>query len=277
LIGDAAEAGENGPRSAAAGEPTVGARAAENAPGEPAAAAGGPISVESYVDAYLRGEGRGDGPRDRELLQFAANNGAAIEEEFTRRAIAGASENPMTRQELEAMMPDGRRQPGGPRDSLWLLAHNGVQNREMGRAGSPAWAVRDTNTGEIVNWTMDKRASQRVIDGQWEPKRFALEKVTPQAAEAELRARVASEARLAAIAGDVRVDDAALKAFDEPGGAGHAQLADSLEHDYRAAAEDPERAKRTYEVDGRVITLADLLDEFDRDRAAVAALRECAA
>jgi hypothetical protein len=34
------------------------------------------ITVESYVDAYLRGEGRGDSPRDRELLQFATNNGA---------------------------------------------------------------------------------------------------------------------------------------------------------------------------------------------------------
>jgi hypothetical protein len=47
------------------------------APEEP-----GGITIQSYVDAYMRGEGR-DNP---EMVQFGANNGAAIEAEFHRRA-----------------------------------------------------------------------------------------------------------------------------------------------------------------------------------------------
>jgi hypothetical protein len=45
------------------------------------------------------------------------------------------------------------------------------------------------------------------------------------------------------------------------------------------AAADPERAQRGYLLDdsGKARTLADILDELDRDQAAVAALRACAA
>lgn len=77
-------------------------------------------------------------------------------------------------------------------------------------------------------------------------------------------------------AAQVRIDEPALKAFEDPRGGGFAELAESLEHDYRAQLTDPERAKRTYEVGDKRITLAELLDEFDRDREAAAALRACA-
>lgn len=77
-------------------------------------------------------------------------------------------------------------------------------------------------------------------------------------------------------AAQVRIDEPALKAFEDPRGSGFADLADSLEHDYRAQLTDPERAKRTYEVGDKRITLTELLDEFDRDREAAAALRACA-
>ena len=51
-----------------------------------------PLTAESYVDRYLNGEGRGDSVGDLELQQFAENNGAAIEAEFTRRADLSPSE-----------------------------------------------------------------------------------------------------------------------------------------------------------------------------------------
>lgn len=43
------------------------------------------LDTKSYVDAYLRGQGRGDTPADLELQQFAVNNGSEIEKEFAQR------------------------------------------------------------------------------------------------------------------------------------------------------------------------------------------------
>jgi hypothetical protein len=73
------------------------------------------------------------------------------------------------------------------------------------------------------------------------------------------------------------IDNPELKAFDD-GAGGRADLADSLEHDYRAAAADPGRAARTYLIgdSDEPRTLFDILEELDRDRAAAAALRTCA-
>ena len=49
--------------------------------------------VNSYVEAYMRGEGRGTSPADLEMQQFAANNGPEIEAEFQRRAAGGQTTN----------------------------------------------------------------------------------------------------------------------------------------------------------------------------------------
>lgn len=48
------------------------------------------MTASDYVDAYLRGEGRGDTARDRELQQFAANHAAEIEAEFLARSLGRA-------------------------------------------------------------------------------------------------------------------------------------------------------------------------------------------
>ena len=47
------------------------------------------LTPASYVDRYQTGEGRGDTPADLEMQQYAANNAADIEAEFTRRANQG--------------------------------------------------------------------------------------------------------------------------------------------------------------------------------------------
>jgi hypothetical protein len=46
------------------------------------------LTVEAYCDVYMRGEGRDDA----EMLQFAANNGEAIEAEFQRRNEAAQAQ-----------------------------------------------------------------------------------------------------------------------------------------------------------------------------------------
>jgi hypothetical protein len=50
----------------------------------------GPLTVESYVDDYIAGKGRGD----PEMEQFGANNGPQIEAEFQRRAAAAGVGRP---------------------------------------------------------------------------------------------------------------------------------------------------------------------------------------
>lgn len=155
---------------------------------------------------------------------------------------------PLTRAELEAMRPEYL-VPGAQRDSLWLAASNIVDALEAGREPSPLWGVRDRRTGDIVNWTVNKRASARAIEDQWEPEHFALEKLTPETIAAELRARSADQAAIAAGA-EVRLDDPALKAFDAPQGEGQRAQAESLEHDLRmdaAAAAEAARPARPLE------------------------------
>jgi hypothetical protein len=49
-----------------------------------------PMTVSSYVDAYMRGEGRDD----PNMVQFGANNGPEIEAEFQRRAQAAGVGRP---------------------------------------------------------------------------------------------------------------------------------------------------------------------------------------
>lgn len=79
-------------------------------------------------------------------------------------------------------------------------------------------------------------------------------------------------------AADVRIDEPALKAFEDPRGPGISGQVDSLEHDYRMAAADPDQAKRVYQIDDDAPrTLLDILEELDRDREAAAALRACVA
>jgi hypothetical protein len=273
LIGDAAEAAANGPQSRVAVEPTSAASAAERAPGGPEAPAGEAITAQAYVDAYLRGEGRGDTSRDRELLQFAVNNGTEIEAEFKRRAAAGeriTPTGPLTMAELEEI---GR--PANARlDALWYAGLNAVHTRELGKEPTPLWALRDKRTGEVVSWGVKRAQVEAEKAKAWEPEHLDLERLHPENVATELRERAADQAARAAAA-DVRIDDPALKAFDHEG-SGRAELADSLEHDFRMAAADPERSKRSYEIDGKLVTLEQLLEEFDRDREAAAALRACA-
>jgi hypothetical protein len=166
----------------------------------------------------------------------------AIEDEFRRRAIAGASENPMTRAELEAIMPDGRRLPGERRDALWVLVHNNADNRESGRpvssyVGRSATRNRRNRHVERQEDRSARKSSPRgstAVSGK-------LERVTPEMADAELAHTGGSPARRLAAAADVRIDQPELKLFDEPGGAGAKDQAASLEHDARMAAA-PERA-----------------------------------
>lgn len=58
------------------------------APGVEPAPAVEPLTVKSYVDRYMAGEGRGDTGVDLEMQQFAANNAPEIEAEFARRTAA---------------------------------------------------------------------------------------------------------------------------------------------------------------------------------------------
>jgi hypothetical protein len=148
--------------TAVTGEPP----AAGGAPAAPDAA-GTPITVESYVDAYMAGLGRGDMPRDRELLQFAANNATAIEAEFGRRFAEGPPP-PLTVAQVEALRPEYLT-PGAKRDPLWLLAHGNAEARAAGREPQAVWALRDKQTGEIKTWTVKKQATERERLAQWGP------------------------------------------------------------------------------------------------------------
>lgn len=192
----------------------------------------GAIDVKSYVDAYLAGEGRGDSPRDLELQQFAANEAPAIEAEFRQRvASAPFNAEPLTIAELEALRPDYLR-AGAKRDPLWLLAHGNAMDREQGREPHAVWALRDKRTGEIATWTVKKGATIKELDRQWEPEEFELERVAPENADVEIRARAAREAA----ASDVRLDDPALEKFDDPAGEGAQLQTESLEHDLKMDA-----------------------------------------
>jgi hypothetical protein len=48
------------------------------------------LSIASYCDAYIAGEGRDDDS----MLEFAVNHGPEIEAEFTRRAALAAASEP---------------------------------------------------------------------------------------------------------------------------------------------------------------------------------------
>jgi hypothetical protein len=188
------------------------------------------------------------------------------------RADDAEASGPLTRAELEALRP-----ADNDRDALWLAGSNIVTEQELGREPAPIWGVRDHETGELVSWAMKKGAAERARADQLNPEHLEVERLTPSAIAAELRDRLAAQ-RATASASDVRIDEPSLKAFDAPGGEGAKATVTSLEHDYRIAAADPDRAKRAYQLDdgGKPKTLAEILEEIDSDRKAAAALRACA-
>lgn len=266
LIPDVAEAAANGPpaRETASGPAELAPAAAASAQGAPGESA--PITVQSYVDAYLAGRGRGDSARDRELLQFAANNGPAIETELSSRA---------------KVAPESADYP------VWQAKRIGAFDQAITdyaeANGMDPQDVFDTydaapDDSPMVS-VIEERVQELMQEGVRDSSRTYVRSGLPRnRASNDAGGRAGSPDRGATGNMDVAgpIDNVALKAFDDAGH-GRAELADSLEHDYRAAATaDPERAKRAYEVDGRTLTLAELLDEFDRDREAAAALRACA-
>lgn len=70
-----------------------------------------PLTAQSYVDAYLKGEGRGATQRDKALQQFAANSGDDIEKEFQRRAEEQTPKQKVTA-EVNAAEPELAPKPG---------------------------------------------------------------------------------------------------------------------------------------------------------------------
>jgi hypothetical protein len=159
------------------------------------------------------------------------------------RADDAEASGPLTRAELEALRP-----ADNDRDALWLAGSNIVTEQELGREPAPIWGVRDHETGELVSWAMKKGAAERARADQLNPEHLEVERLTPSAIAAELRDRLAAQ-RATASASDVRIDEPSLKAFDAPGGEGAKATVTSLEHDYRIAAADPDRAKRAYQLD----------------------------
>jgi predicted kinase len=218
---------ENAPRSPAEGPPASEAAAgpAEVA-AAPAAAPGEDITVESYVDAYLRGEGRGDSPRDRELLQFATNNGPAIEAEFQRRT-------PIARFRAEAAQVEATLPPVEPGQvRLW----RGARSTERGAGlnfttdlAGIALPFRNAYGGELryidlpesdlAGFTMGAGAT----DAEFHLPAEVAAKSTP------VTDRAPPE--------QIRIDDPELEAFDD-GGRGRADQVESLEHDLRMQADE---------------------------------------
>lgn len=230
----------------------------------------------ALVDERLRGKDRGE-PRVTEHrlrvehpFDFVIDHSALqdMREAGLDNWVDTSSPNPLMAEHLDILA--GRGEPQTWDDVQAMLddpdvvralrdeGYDGVRLREAD--GSISWAVFDADQILPADKTPmlpeDRRGNNGGRDGS--PDRGAAPDISD--------------------AGPI--DNAALKAFDDPRGPGAAELADSLEHDYRAALADPERASRTYDIGAagqeRRVTLAELLDEFDRDREAAAALRACA-